>query len=89
MEINCPEIDLALKLVEAVGNKIAEVSTGWSNVKKDIRMAEPLTFKLKEKIKSEANSLQYWKYKGSQHNAPDEGFCCEEHSVSFSFPINR
>ena len=88
MEINCQEINLVLNLAEKAGNKILEVSTGWSKVKKDIRMAEPLAPQLKKKIKSEVN-LQYWKYNGSPHNAPDEGYFCEEHNITISFPINR
>ena len=89
MNITCPEMDLAVKLSEDSGNKVSEISFGWTKIDKIIFMASLLTTELKEQIESEITSLEYWSYEGDPHNAPDEGFMCNEHRVCISFPRIR
>ncbi|KKP37589.1 MAG: hypothetical protein UR27_C0004G0002 [Candidatus Peregrinibacteria bacterium GW2011_GWA2_33_10] len=89
MKINCPQIVFVLDFLKVNGNEIAEVSDGWSNVKEDIRMKLELSSSAKEKIKLEQPDLEYWSYRGSPHNSPDEGFICHEHNVSISFPVKN
>lgn len=87
MLTDCPHISSILKLLELSGNEVEEITGGWSNVTQDLRMKFPLTLVLKEKILVKEPSLEYWKYKGSPHNAADEGFKCKIHRVSISFPL--
>lgn len=89
MNINCPEIDLAVKLSEDAGNKVSEISFGWSAVNKVIYMINPLQAQLKEQIQAEISTLKYRCYDGDPHNPPDEGFMCKKHSVCISFPKMR
>lgn len=89
MILNCLEIGLGLKLLKDSGNNIAEIVQGWSNMKEVFQMSEPLSSDLKEKIELEIPLLKYWKYKGSPHNAPGEGFYCEEHKIAISFPMRK
>lgn len=86
MNTNCPEIDLAVKLSEDTGNKVSQVSFGWSAVNKDISMCNYFDSQLKEKIKSEITTLEYWNSVTDSHYEPEEGFLCKEHRVSISFP---
>ncbi len=89
MKANCPEITSVLRILEVSGNEVAEVVHGWSDVKEDLRMRLPLTLELKEKIKLQEPDLEYWKYNGSPHNSPDEGFKCKVHGISMTFPVEK
>jgi hypothetical protein len=89
MKANCLEITSVLRILEASGNQVAEVVDGWSDVKEDLRMRFPLTSEVKEKIKLQEPGLEYWKYQGSPHNSPDEGFKCKSHGISITFPVEK
>ena len=86
MNINCPEIDLVIKLAEDSGNKVTDVSFAWSAVDKVFYMTEPLTNNFKEKIQLEISALEYWRCEDS-HYALEDGFTCKEHRASIAFPI--
>lgn len=85
MQTNCPEIASALNLASASGNEVAEITKGWSKVVEDVVMQRALTFELKEKIKAAVPSLEYWNIT-DPHYSPEEGFICNEHKVSMTFP---
>lgn len=89
MNSKCQKIDLIIKLSGMKNNSVLEVTEGWSQVKEVISMSGPLADELREKIIFENPSLRYWKYEGSPHNPPDEGFICDEHSVAISFPVKK
>lgn len=52
-------------------------------------MQNTLSVNLKIKIENEVEQLKYWKYQGSPHNEPDEGFVYDTCKVAISFPINK
>jgi hypothetical protein len=89
MKVNCPQVSCALEILKESGNEILEVTQGWSNVKEDLRMKHVLTVELKDRILLKEPDLEYWSYKGSPHNTPDEGFLCKQHSISISFPVEN
>ena len=88
MQVKCLEITSAIKLLKDSGNiTVAETVDGWTKVKLDINMAQPLTQEMQDKILSEVPGLKYWEYKGSLHNPSGKGFICEKHEISITFPI--
>ena len=89
MDSLCPEIDIALRLAKDFGNEIKEKSESWDKVKQVISMKRKLDPVLKQKIEREIKKLRYWKYEGSPHDEPDEGFTCDECKVVISFPVER
>ena len=82
----CQEINTIIKMALDSGNEIKEESEGWSKAKQVISMKRNLDSILKNKIKNEITKLRYWKYDGSPHDEPDEGFTCDECKVVISFP---
>jgi len=89
MKSICPEIDIVIKLALDDGNRVKEVSEGWSKAKQVFFMEKNLTYELKNKIEAQMPKLEYWKDPGSPHNEPDEGFFCNECTVGISFPVAR
>jgi hypothetical protein len=50
-------------------------------------MSNPLTPDLKQVIRNEVPSLEFWETKKDAHYAPGEGFICNECKECISFPI--
>lgn len=86
MQIKCLEITSAVKLLKDTGNQVEDTIEGWTKVELDVNMKKPLTDAVRDKIIAEIPGLKYWKYKGSPHNPAGEGFVCEKHKISLTFP---
>ena len=85
----CQKINLALKLCLNSGNKVFEISEGWSNAEKVFHMSEFLSSNLKAEIKAKIRKLEYFKDNGSPQVPADEGFFCNECKEGISFPVKK
>lgn len=87
MTVKCPEIISVISFLKDHGNFVLSETKGWNKVRLDMNMSKPLDVALKDKIISSSAGLKYWEYGGSPHNAAGNGFLCEKHEISISFPL--
>lgn len=89
MSLTCKKIKCVLELSEAAGYKIKEVQTEWPEVNEFFVMDKSLSESLQVKIKADLPGLEYWDFRGSPMDHPDQGFSCRECKVAISFPKRK
>lgn len=85
MIIECKEINSAISICRGFGINVQRTSAGWSNAKVVVDMDGKLSKEIKEHVQKAEPELEYWSYKGSPHNQPDEGFRCKHCGAVISF----
>jgi hypothetical protein len=85
MITGCKEIDKAINVCRHHGLPVKEITSGWSEARTVVEISGRLTQQVKDDILAAVPELEYWTYKGSPHNSPDEGFICRRCSVVISF----
>lgn len=83
--IKSPYIKHAVVLALAAGYKVDNISAGWSKMNQVVEISGKLTPELRQSIESQIPSLRYWFTKGTPHNAPQEGYTCDEYQVAMFF----
>jgi hypothetical protein len=78
-------IDEAVSLAEADGNKVKEVSTGWTKVREVVHMEHPMSAQLMARLSSMAQ-LRGWAVEPTPQNKAEQGFTDDAEKVSISFP---
>lgn len=86
-KILSPYIEQTFNIAIEHGNTLKEVSYNWSKAKQVLNMNKPLSNEVRETIINNVKMLEYWKESGTPHNAPEEGFFCNEFQVGLSFPL--
>jgi len=87
-----PYIEYAVAIALSTGYSVENVSTGWSKMNQVIEMSGRLSSELRQSIEDKVPSLRYWSTEGTPHNAPQEGFTCDEYQVSIFFyktPVSK
>ena len=79
-------IDGAITAAEAEGNRIEQVSTGWSKMREVVHMAMPMSEGLRARM-MEKDGLRFWSTEATPHNRAEEGFTDDIEKVSISFPM--
>ncbi len=82
----CQHIDRALKLAEAEGNTILEISKS-ELMNKVIWMNNKLSSRLRDKIQAEFKDLLYKKTDAKPHDPASECFICNKCKVVLVFPV--
>lgn len=78
-------IDAVVLAAEAEGNRVVEISTGWTKVREVVHMALPLSDELRATVLAE-QKLRFWSVDGTPHNKAEQGFTDDFEKVSISFP---
>lgn len=86
MKVNSVHINNVVQIVNKSNNQVLEISEGWSRMKQVVHMAKKLSASEREEIAKKEPSLRHWVTTGSPHNAPEEGYTCDESMVSIAFP---
>lgn len=75
-----------MRIAVGAGNAVREITKGWTKVHQVVHMRDVLVPALRDDIQREVPSLRYWSTEGTPHNAPEEGFLCDEYGVGLVFP---
>jgi len=86
-QLTCSHLEPLVEQVLAAGCKVGNVSTGWSKAKVVAELLPAMPDTMRGTITGGASHLRYYKYIGSPHNKPDEGFVCDNCHVVISFPV--
>jgi hypothetical protein len=78
-------IDDVIEAAAAEGNKVAEISTGWTKVRQVVYMQKPLSSSLRELFKDDSR-LRAFSTDPTPHDKADEGFVDDNEKVAISFP---
>jgi hypothetical protein len=82
------KIDHAILIAERKGNKVAEITTGWTKVKQVVQMESPASEEILSEI-AKIPFLRNWETLPTPHNKGEHGFTDDDEKVAITFPINR
>lgn len=82
------EILMTLKYLDKEGNKIREVSMGWSEMKIVVVMEKKITNEQREEIATKFPELKYFSWKGNPWEPASENFYSDEDREAILFPLD-
>jgi hypothetical protein len=80
-------IDKVVEAATSEGNKILEISTGWSKVREVVHMKFPLSDTIRKSLHNN-NRLRAWTTNATPHNKAEEGYTDDLEKVSIAFPLD-
>ena len=78
-------IDSVVKKAIADGNRVLEISTGWTKVREVVRMESPISDETRIFF-DKNNRLRAWSTEQTPHNRAEEGYTDDVDKVAISFP---
>ena len=78
-------IDSVVQTAISDGNKVLDISTGWTKVREVVRMQNSRSDNVKEMFDNDVR-LRFWTVEPTPHNRGEEGYTDDTNKVSISFP---